>query len=87
MFVYLLENLACLTIEITMSLFKQSLVKLEGWENIVTIISCDMRHWDASEKADILVCKYSSIVFFFIPWVCITNNFLVIFLSFLLVLG
>lgn len=44
-------------------LSKQSLVKLEGWEDIVTIISCDMRHWDAPEKADILVCKYFNIVF------------------------
>ncbi|XP_048436353.1 protein arginine N-methyltransferase 1.5 isoform X3 [Pyrus x bretschneideri] len=34
-----------------------SLVKLEGWENIVTIISCDMRYWDAPEKADILVSE------------------------------
>ncbi|KAG8642367.1 hypothetical protein MANES_12G085100v8 [Manihot esculenta] len=34
-----------------------SLVKLEGWEDIVTIISCDMRHWDAPEKADILVSE------------------------------
>ncbi|KAF5796129.1 putative methyltransferase [Helianthus annuus] len=33
----------------------QSLVKLEGWENMVTIISCDMRCWEAPEKADILV--------------------------------
>lgn len=33
----------------------QSLVKLEGWENIVTIISSDMRCWNAPEKADILV--------------------------------
>ncbi|CAN6540192.1 unnamed protein product [Malus baccata var. baccata] len=32
-----------------------SLVKLEGWENIISIISCDMRYWDAPEKADILV--------------------------------
>lgn len=41
---------------------KQSLVKLEGWEDIVTIVSCDMRNWDAPEKADILValllCSY-----------------------------
>lgn len=36
-------------------LLKQSLVKLEGWESIVTIISCDMRYWNAPEKADILV--------------------------------
>lgn len=36
----------------------QSLVKMEGWEKIVTIISCDMRYWDASEQADILVRKY-----------------------------
>ncbi|KAI5586964.1 hypothetical protein BDE02_06G246900 [Populus trichocarpa] len=34
-----------------------SLVKLEGWEDIVTIISCDMRYWDASEKSDILVSE------------------------------
>ncbi|KAM1177603.1 hypothetical protein ACFX13_017333 [Malus domestica] len=34
-----------------------SLVKLEGWENIVSIISCDMRYWDAPEKADILVSE------------------------------
>ncbi|GAV63636.1 PRMT5 domain-containing protein [Cephalotus follicularis] len=34
-----------------------SLVKLEGWENVVTIVSCDMRHWDAPEKADILVSE------------------------------
>lgn len=34
-----------------------SLVKLEGWENIVTIVSCDMRQWDAPEKADILVSE------------------------------
>ncbi|KAL5699779.1 type II protein arginine methyltransferase [Ranunculus cassubicifolius] len=33
-----------------------SLVKLEGWDN-VTIISCDMRSWDAPEKADILVSE------------------------------
>lgn len=33
-----------------------SLVKLEGWEN-VTIISCDMRNWNAPEKADILVSE------------------------------
>ncbi|XP_074334403.1 protein arginine N-methyltransferase 5 isoform X2 [Apium graveolens] len=34
-----------------------SLVKLEGWENIVTIISSDMRCWEAPEKADILVSE------------------------------
>ncbi|XP_038710078.1 protein arginine N-methyltransferase 1.5 isoform X2 [Tripterygium wilfordii] len=34
-----------------------SLVKLEGWENIVTIVSCDMRSWEAPEKADILVSE------------------------------
>ncbi|KVH91541.1 Protein arginine N-methyltransferase [Cynara cardunculus var. scolymus] len=34
-----------------------SLVKLEGWENVVTIISSDMRCWDAPEKADILVSE------------------------------
>uniref|UniRef100_A0A2N9ERZ7 Protein arginine N-methyltransferase n=1 Tax=Fagus sylvatica TaxID=28930 RepID=A0A2N9ERZ7_FAGSY len=34
-----------------------SLVKLEGWEEFVTIVSCDMRHWDATEKADILVSE------------------------------
>ncbi|KAK9097651.1 hypothetical protein Syun_024696 [Stephania yunnanensis] len=34
-----------------------SLVKLEGWEKVVTIVSCDMRRWDAPEKADILVSE------------------------------
>ncbi|KAG8391553.1 hypothetical protein BUALT_Bualt01G0199600 [Buddleja alternifolia] len=34
-----------------------SLVKLEGWEEVVTIISSDMRNWDAPEKADILVSE------------------------------
>ncbi|PPR98342.1 hypothetical protein GOBAR_AA22328 [Gossypium barbadense] len=34
-----------------------SLVKLEGWENVVTIVSCDMRLWNAPEKADILVSE------------------------------
>ncbi|XAR57652.1 Histone-arginine N-methyltransferase [Bertholletia excelsa] len=34
-----------------------SLVKLEGWENLVTIVSCDMRCWSAPEKADILVSE------------------------------
>ncbi|KAF6156699.1 hypothetical protein GIB67_024025, partial [Kingdonia uniflora] len=34
-----------------------SLVKLEGWENTVTIVSSDMRCWDAPEKADILVSE------------------------------
>lgn len=34
-----------------------SLVKIERWEKIVTIISCDMRSWDAPEKADILVSE------------------------------
>ncbi|GAB2286444.1 Protein arginine N-methyltransferase 5 [Dionaea muscipula] len=34
-----------------------SLVKLEGWEDVVTIISSDMRWWDAPEKTDILVSE------------------------------
>ncbi|XP_022754394.1 protein arginine N-methyltransferase 1.5 [Durio zibethinus] len=34
-----------------------SLVKLEGWENVVTIVSSDMRLWNAPEKADILVSE------------------------------
>ncbi|KAF8685978.1 hypothetical protein HU200_043904 [Digitaria exilis] len=34
-----------------------SLIKLEGWENLVTVISSDMRCWDAPEKADILVSE------------------------------
>ncbi|MQL94125.1 hypothetical protein Taro_026774 [Colocasia esculenta] len=34
-----------------------SLIKLEGWEKLVTIVSCDMRCWDAPEKADILVSE------------------------------
>ncbi|KAL1300920.1 hypothetical protein AAHE18_18G215700 [Arachis hypogaea] len=34
-----------------------ALVKLEGWEDSVTIVSSDMRHWNAPEKADILVSE------------------------------
>ncbi|GMI89525.1 calcium underaccumulation 1, SHK1 binding protein 1, PROTEIN ARGININE METHYLTRANSFERASE 5 [Hibiscus trionum] len=34
-----------------------SLVKLERWENVVTIVSCDMRLWNAPERADILVSE------------------------------
>ncbi|XP_010927141.1 protein arginine N-methyltransferase 5 [Elaeis guineensis] len=34
-----------------------SLIKLEGWEVMVTIVSSDMRCWDAPEKADILVSE------------------------------
>ncbi|XP_078443780.1 SHK1 binding protein 1 [Wolffia australiana] len=34
-----------------------SLIKLEGWENLVTVVSCDMRCWEATEKADILVSE------------------------------
>ncbi|MFS7964487.1 putative methyltransferase [Helianthus anomalus] len=33
------------------------LVKLEGWENMVTIISCDMCCWEALEKANIMVSE------------------------------
>ncbi|KAF3325605.1 protein arginine N-methyltransferase 5 [Carex littledalei] len=34
-----------------------SLIKLEGWESFVTIVSSDMRCWNAPEKADILVSE------------------------------
>jgi protein arginine N-methyltransferase 5 len=34
-----------------------SLVKLEGWENRVTIVSSDMRCWNSPERADILVSE------------------------------
>jgi protein arginine N-methyltransferase 5 len=34
-----------------------NLVKMEGWEDVVTIISCDMRFWNAPEQADILVSE------------------------------
>ncbi|KAF7817197.1 protein arginine N-methyltransferase 1.5 [Senna tora] len=34
-----------------------SLIRLEGWENTVTIVSSDMRHWNAPEMADILVSE------------------------------
>lgn len=34
---------------------KQCLVRQEGWEKSVTIVSSDMRCWDAPEKADVLV--------------------------------
>jgi len=41
---------------------EQALVKLEGWEDTVTIVSSDMRHWNAPEKADILVYFECSLV-------------------------
>ncbi|GAB2213503.1 hypothetical protein Drorol1_Dr00017807 [Drosera rotundifolia] len=34
-----------------------SLIKLECWEDIVTIVSSDMCCWDAPERADVLVSK------------------------------
>ncbi|KAL3689090.1 hypothetical protein R1sor_015399 [Riccia sorocarpa] len=34
-----------------------SLIKMEGWENLVTVVSCDMRRWNAPEQADILVSE------------------------------
>ncbi|RDX67237.1 Protein arginine N-methyltransferase 1.5, partial [Mucuna pruriens] len=34
-----------------------ALIKLEGWEDIVTVVSSDMRCWNAPEKADILVSE------------------------------
>ncbi|KAH9303190.1 hypothetical protein KI387_014773, partial [Taxus chinensis] len=34
-----------------------SLIKLEGWEDVVTVVSGDMRQWAAPEKADILVSE------------------------------
>ncbi|XP_057434586.1 protein arginine N-methyltransferase 1.5 [Lotus japonicus] len=34
-----------------------ALIKMEGWEDMVTIVSCDMRYWNAPEKADILVSE------------------------------
>jgi hypothetical protein len=43
-------------------LLEQALVKLEGWEDIVTIVSSDMRYWNAPEKADILVNSYAHFV-------------------------
>lgn len=48
--------------KVTLYPFDQSLVKLEGWENIVSIVSCDMRCWNAPEEADILVGVYLLIV-------------------------
>ncbi|KAJ7518054.1 hypothetical protein O6H91_21G052500 [Diphasiastrum complanatum] len=34
-----------------------SLIKMEGWEEMVNIVSCDMRQWNAPEQADILVSE------------------------------
>ncbi|XP_054788673.1 protein arginine N-methyltransferase 1.5 isoform X2 [Prosopis cineraria] len=34
-----------------------SLIRLEGWEDTVTIVSSDMRFWNAPEQADILVSE------------------------------
>ena len=39
--------------------FLQSLVALEGWSDKVTVISADMRAWEAPEQADILVSEAS----------------------------
>lgn len=33
----------------------QSLIKIEGWQGSVTVVSSDMRQWNAPEQADILV--------------------------------
>jgi len=32
-------------------------LKLESWGDQVTIVSCDMRFWNAPEKADIIVSE------------------------------
>lgn len=45
--------------EVIKCFLEQCLVKIESWQNVVTIVSCDMRHWDAPEKADILVLECS----------------------------
>jgi protein arginine N-methyltransferase 5 len=29
----------------------------EGWKDVVSIVSCDMRKWEAPEKADVLVSE------------------------------
>eukprot|EP00884_Botryococcus_braunii_P016344 jgi/Botrbrau1/3393/Bobra.0337s0034.1 len=35
----------------------QHLIAAEGWEDVVTVVGADMRHWEAPEKADILVSE------------------------------
>ncbi|KAG2500070.1 hypothetical protein HYH03_002347 [Edaphochlamys debaryana] len=35
----------------------QQMLRAEGWEEAVTIVSADMRHWQAPELADILVSE------------------------------
>mmetsp|Transcript_2186 Transcript_2186/g.5170 ORF Transcript_2186/g.5170 Transcript_2186/m.5170 type:complete len:276 (-) Transcript_2186:212-1039(-) len=35
----------------------QHLIAQEGWEGAVTLVHTDMRHWEAPEKADILVSE------------------------------
>jgi len=35
----------------------QSLVESEGWGDRVTVVNCDMRAWEFSEKADVLVSE------------------------------
>eukprot|EP00850_Spirogloea_muscicola_P017646 SM000154S01381 [mRNA] locus=s154:56254:62451:- [translate_table: standard] len=34
-----------------------SLITMEGWQDKVTVVSSDMRHWQAPEQADILVSE------------------------------
>lgn len=51
----------------------QSLIKLEGWESLVTIVSSDMRCWNAPEKADILVISKFVILFYSSYYRCLTS--------------
>lgn len=37
--------------------FSLQALKEEMWEDKVTVVSCDMREWQAPEKADILVSE------------------------------
>lgn len=61
------------------------MVRIEGWENEVTIVSCDMRFWDAPEKADILVneCGLGKLSFF----ICISLGTVCVFILLYFLLG
>lgn len=38
-------------------IYRLQTLEKDIWENKVTVISCDMREWNAPEKADIIVSE------------------------------
>lgn len=37
--------------------FRLENLRDEMWGHLVEVVSCDMRHWDAPEKADIIISE------------------------------